>query len=435
MIGFPKFFESRLRIEGLGDVLVALDGVAPTSIRLNPYKNARLDYDMRPVAWCGDGFYLSERPKFTLDPLLHGGAYYVQEASSMIVGEIARLYKPKVVLDLCAAPGGKSTHLASVVGLDGCVVANEVIRSRATILAENVQKWGSGNVVVTSSDAKNFGSLNGMFDLVVIDAPCSGEGMFRKDVASRIEWSVDNVALCASRGRRIVSDAWNALKEDGILIYSTCTFNRDENQDNVQWICRNLGATVEHISMPSGVEEDDWGANFFPGRVDGEGFFVSVLRKTSSVEYSSTKSGKGLMRVSKGDLGELSGWIESDLDFRLGGDLIYGYNELTSGLIDQLMPLGVVYSGISMGGMIRGELKPSHSLALYCNVKRDNVSVLERDEALRFLAKQTLDVGFYADGLSLVTYGGLGLGWAKGLGRRVNNLYPQNWRILNLLQN
>lgn len=432
MSEFPKIFESRLLSDGLGDVLVALNGVSPTSIRLNPYKNARLDYDMRSVAWCGDGFYLPERPKFTLDPFLHGGAYYVQEASSMIVGEIARKYNPKVVLDLCAAPGGKSTHLASVVGLEGCVVANEVIRSRATILSENVQKWGSGNVVVTSSDAKNFGSLNGLFDIVVIDVPCSGEGMFRKDVASRSEWSVDNVALCAARGRRIVSDAWNALKEEGILIYSTCTFNRAENQDNVEWICRNLGATVEQVTMPPGVEVDEWGANFFPGRVDGEGFFVSVLRKTSSVEYDSTRSGKCLTKVSKCDLGELRRWIDSDLDFRLGGDLIYGYNEFTSGLIDQLMPLGVVYSGVAMGGMMRGELKPSHSLALFCKVRRDNVSVLESNEALMFLAKQNLSLGSYADGLSLVTFGGVGLGWAKGLGRRVNNLYPQNWRILNL---
>lgn len=436
MIDFPKEFSKRILDHGLGDLLEGLNGDVPVSIRFNRFKNSKLDFDLRPVSWCRDGFYLGERPKFTLDPLLHGGVYYVQEASSMIVGEIARKYNPKMVLDLCAAPGGKTTHLSCSVGSDGCVVANEVIRGRATVLSENVQKWGGGNVIVTSSDARNFGPLNGLFDLIVVDAPCSGEGMFRKDVNSRDQWSVENVVLCAARGRRIVSDAWNALQDGGILIYSTCTFNRAENQDNVQWICENLGATVEQIDMPSGVVVDQWGANFYPGRIEGEGFFVAVLRKNCAVEMLSCRSCKPLAKLSKIDSIAVSRWVNGPLSYRVVGDTIYGYNKSLDSVIDLILPLGVVYSGVEMGSMIRGELKPAHSLALYYDLKCDNVSDLDRDESLQFLAKQILDASMYKDSLSLVNYNGVGIGWAKsvakGSGKRINNLYPQGWRILNL---
>lgn len=432
MIGFSENFSLTMEANGLSDVLEALNGQSLTSVRVNPYKSVDLEFDLKPVPWCLQGGYLDDRPKFTLDPLFHGGAYYVQEASSMVVGQIAQRYAPQMVLDLCAAPGGKTTHLASVVGRNGCVVANEVIRNRASVLAENVQKWGSGNVIVTSSDAKNFGALNGIFDMIVADVPCSGEGMFRKDRDSRDQWSVENVALCAARGRRIVSDVWNALKEDGVFIYSTCTFNSDENQDNVRWICENLGAEVERFDVPTGVVESEWGCNFFPGRVGGEGFFVAVLRKRSSVEYVTPRLSKGLERVGKGDLAELRKWVDCDMDFRVGGDTIYGYGEGLGRVVELLLPFGLVYSGVGMGSLMRGELKPAHSLALFCGLQCDVFSDLDRDEALRFLARHNLDVNCYADGLGLVRYKGVGLGWAKGLGRRVNNLYPQNWRILNL---
>ncbi len=262
----------------------ALDESPITSVRFNPRKQSEGQWN-DAVKWCADGRYLSDRPIFTLDPLHAAGGYYVQEASSMAVGEICRQIiendglSELLAVDLCAAPGGKTTHISSVVGERGVVVANEVIRTRAGILSQNVVRWGEGNTVVCSVDSAVLGgALSGKVDILVIDAPCSGEGMFRKDMNARAEWSMAGVELCASRGRRIISDAVPMLKSGGYLIYSTCTFNRFENEGNVQWmvesgdfeLCREFTA-----QLGNGGE---WGSNFFPSEVKGEGLFVAVLR-------------------------------------------------------------------------------------------------------------------------------------------------------------
>ncbi len=283
---FPDAFVSQLR-EDLGPgraeaVLAGLSSEPEVSVRVNPFKTSlqvlREHFGAiasDPVAWAPDeGFYLSERPSFTFDPWFHAGAYYVQEASSMYVGAlfdkaVAALGRSTGlhVLDLCAAPGGKTTHLLSRLDSSSLLVANETVSSRATVLAENVARWGRSDVAVTSSDPSAFAALKGFFELAVVDAPCSGEGMFRKDLRARGEWSPDTVKLCAGRQRRIVSDMWPALRPGGFMIYSTCTFNRFENEDNVAWICGGLGA--EALEM----------RHFYPGEDRGEGFFAALLRK------------------------------------------------------------------------------------------------------------------------------------------------------------
>ena len=283
---FPSEFINGLREslgpERAGRILAALQQEPEVSVRVNPFKltlTAMREHFGAlagdPVPWAPDeAFYLRERPSFTLDPLFHAGAYYVQEASSMYAGVLFERALEGLgrrtglrVLDLCAAPGGKTTQLLSHLDETSLLVANEVVPARATVLAENVARWGCSNVAVSQSDPSAFGALRGWFDVVVTDVPCSGEGMFRKDERAVAEWSLDAVRLCAARQRRIVGDVWPALAPGGWLIYSTCTFNRQEDEDNVDWICRELGGTCLEMR------------HFYPGEDRGEGFFAALIHK------------------------------------------------------------------------------------------------------------------------------------------------------------
>lgn len=284
---FPAEFINGLR-ETLGPgradrIVAALAAEPEVSVRVNPFKLALAALREHfgplagePVPWAAEeAFYLRERPSFTLDPLFHAGAYYVQEASSMYAGVLLDRALTALgrwtglrVLDLCAAPGGKTTQLLSHLDDTSLLVANEVVPARATVLAENVARWGCSNVAVTQSDPSAFTAMRGFFDVVVTDVPCSGEGMFRKDERAVAEWSPDAVRLCAARQRRIVGDVWPALAAGGYLIYSTCTFNPFEDEDNVAWICAELGGSCLEMR------------HFYPGEDRGEGFFAALIHKS-----------------------------------------------------------------------------------------------------------------------------------------------------------
>lgn len=286
----------------------ALQHDTPVSIRLNRNKCQSVPPESTPVPWCETGYYLNIRPTFTFDPLFHAGSYYVQEASSMFVEQAVRQYvhEPVVMLDLCAAPGGKSTLVRSVLPEGSMLVANEVMRNRSQVLAENLIKWGDEGVIVTNNDPADFTPLEAMFDVILTDVPCSGEGMFRKDPVAIGEWSIDNVTVCWQRQRRILKDIWPCLKPGGILIYSTCTYNREENEDNVAWIARELGAEV----LPVAVQEA-WNITgnltgeefpvyrFLPHRTVGEGLFLAVLRKheDGTMGVSADSAGKRPKRI------------------------------------------------------------------------------------------------------------------------------------------
>lgn len=271
----------------------ALQADEPVSIRTNTGKNAPAPPQTHPVPWTDNGFYLNRRPAFTFDPLFHAGFYYVQEAASMFIAQAVRRYvnRPVVMLDLCAAPGGKSTLVRNCLPQGSLLVANEVMRARSQVLAENLIKWGNPEVIVTNNDPADFSRLEERFDVILTDVPCSGEGMFRKDDRAISEWSSEGVELCWKRQRRIVADIWPCLKQGGILIYSTCTFNREENEDNVAWIASTLGAEVLPVDT-----ETEWGITgnltgedfpvyrFLPHHTSGEGLFVAVLRKKPDSE-------------------------------------------------------------------------------------------------------------------------------------------------------
>ena len=420
------------------DALVAaLEKTPPTSIRVN----TKLDYvpSDEEVAWCHSGFYLNERPLFTADPLFHAGVYYVQEASSMFLQQAVKQHFPeaRTVLDLCAAPGGKSTLLSQALPESSLLVSNEIIRSRAHILAENLIKWGNPNIVVTNNEPKDFASLPGFFDAIVVDAPCSGEGMFRKDPGAIQEWSEYNVRLCAERQREILSSVWDTLKTDGILVYSTCTYNREENEENVQWICEELGAEVLTINLDgnTNITASDNGYRFYPHKTKGEGFFLSVLRKNSLVHgniKNKKDDKKGIKFVTNQNiktfkLQEPERWAivpENNLIKAYDKDLLTEF--LT---INKL--LKCMHSGIQLGEMKGSDFIPAISIALSKKLDKTSVEMIDVDyeTAIAFLRKDAIFLPDAGRGYLLISYKGMPLGWVKNMGNRCNNLYPQEWRI------
>ncbi len=441
----------------------ALDGEACVSIRVNPAKaeglcgeqSARVS-EVLPmltaagrVPWCADGFLLAGRPSFTFDSDFHAGAYYVQEAASQFVGCLLQGVPTSGarILDLCAAPGGKTTLYASLVGRGGLVVANEIDRRRASVLADNVRKWGTGNVVVTTCEPHAVCDCEAWFDVVAVDAPCSGEGMFRKDPAARGEWSENNVRQCAARQDDILREAWRALRPGGTLIYSTCTFNRDEDEGSLE---RMLAWAGDEVAAPYPVDVDPaWGIvegevgpfrtfRFFPHRTVGEGFFAAVARKAPDAP--------GRQRLPKGrrsmvapadraSAGELRRWVREPDRMVFGtvagtGYAWYGEQAEAVKTLSEALP--VICSGVALGQLFKGRLKPDPALAFFDGLERGAVPVagLDDEQALRYLRRQEVAAGALAEGVNLVTARGRALGFAKRIGARVNNMYPNSLRIL-----
>ncbi len=442
---FPEAFQKRMQAtlaEEWPDFEATHQQPSFTSIRLNPAKQK--PYDLAKIAWTDFGYFLPERPSFTLDPTFHAGTYYVQEASSMFLEQVLKqtvdLTKPLHVLDLCAAPGGKSTHLLSLLNRESLLVSNEVIRSRASILSENIQKWGNANVVVTNNDPKDFQRLNGFFDVMVVDAPCSGEGLFRKEPKAMEEWSEDNVALCAQRQQRILADVWPALKQDGILIYCTCTYNEKENEENMGWLIQNSMFKVESLKLKVesewGVEEivknGIFGYRFFPHKVKGEGFFISALRKKDEAEEVSLRTKTQLPLVSKKIAERVNEWLLHPHQLILLDDLIVALPEQFSTEINWLANnLNVVTKGTAVATLKHEKLIPEHAVALSLELNRNQFTEIELslDQALAYLRKETPLIGEGQKGFALVTYQNHPLGWVNLLGNRINNLYPANWRV------
>jgi len=419
---------------------------AVTSVRINPAKDAQQFSNLKQVPWCKEGYYLEERPIFTLDPLFHAGTYYVQEASSMFIAHIIHtlgLDQQEVIgLDLCAAPGGKSTLLNSSLHPDSLLVANEIIKTRVNTLANNLTKWGNHNVIVTNNDPASFKRLPGFFDLMLVDAPCSGSGMFRKDPQSVNEWSEATVDLCSQRQQRILSDSLTTLKTAGVLIYSTCSYSIEENEEIADWLIAHHGLEPIHIPF-----DPSWGIietmspqkqapcyRFYPNRVKGEGFFVSCFRKK---EAQNTFNKKKVKLTSPSlDHSLLSHWIKPDIDFTSIPFKDDVFIIPTQHLVDFQSIQNVLYlkkAGTNVGKLNKRELIPHHDFAL-SNVKNETIQQIELslDQALQYLRKADISLSTSTIGWTLATYKGFALGWMKILPNRINNYYPKDWRILNL---
>ncbi|MBR2162781.1 MAG: rRNA cytosine-C5-methyltransferase [Bacteroidales bacterium] len=446
---FGKYLEEAIGSDNALVAFSAFEEPAKVAVRVNPFKKGR-GFDGQEVPWNPHGTILPERPSFTLDPDLHGGAYYVQDSSSMFVGHVFRELvsrevcpdsRPVRVLDLCAAPGGKSTDLAAslreLFGDRFVLVSNEIMKQRAAVLSENMAVWGDPNVVVTSDDPEAFAGLPGFFDVVVADVPCSGEGMFRKDEEAQKQWSEANVALCEARQKRIIADMWPCLKKGGLLIYSTCTFNRYENDGNASWIADELGAGHMHIDVSrfKGIIETEVGYSLVPGHVEGEGQYCAALRKTSEddavVPDSSRreKSGRRPAAVIPESLKKL---FTVDVDLLQKGDMVIARpSGIASDVAVLSSALHVLSSGCAVGVFKGQTLVPDADLALSIAFRQDSYPVadVDRHTALAFLHKDAITLPDSEKGYVVVRYEGLPLGFVKNLGNRCNNLHPQGRRI------
>ncbi|HMC99053.1 MAG TPA: hypothetical protein VKH37_02840, partial [Ferruginibacter sp.] len=382
------------------------------------------------------------------------GAYYVQEASSMFLEQALKqscdLTRSLKVLDLCAAPGGKSTLIQSLITHDSLLVSNEVIKTRVNILEENIVKWGAANVVVTNNDPKDFQRLHSFFDIIVVDAPCSGSGLFRRDPDAINEWSEQNVELCSQRQQRILADSLPALKEGGVLIYSTCSYSKDEDEAISDWLIDNFGLETLSLQLESdwGIFEtrserrNAYGYRFFPDKVKGEGFFIAVFKKSVSQNSEPDQKRSGSFaktrkeeKLAKDETIIANSFIADPDKFsllKLNDEIL----AIPVNIIDELSEfqsnLYIKKAGTKIGTVIRGELIPDHELAMGTIIK-PNVKRIEVDEttAIQYLQREDIKLPETRPGWWLISFQGLALGWVKILPNRINNYYPKNWRILN----
>lgn len=419
-------------------LLDALETEPPISIRANPFKKISLAHLplAEKVNWCDSGFYLQSRPSFTYDPAFHAGAYYVQEAASMFLEQFAeKIFSDNenpIVLDLCAAPGGKSTHLLSLMKGKGFLIANEIVANRNAVLRQNIAKWGEPNVIVTQNEAADFGQLENLFDVIVVDAPCSGEGMFRKDKTAVEEWSEKNVANCVFRQREILENILPALKPNGFLIYSTCTFEQSENEQQIEFL-KQQGFTPIYIRVDAIdkniVPRGDCYA-FYPHRTKGEGFFIACLQKPNS-DFRETKKDSS-QRGEKNE--QVEQWIKKEADTD-----IVSFNDEFHLVAKSYLPylslfrkkIRIKQEGTPLGTQKGKNFIPAPEFA-FSRFVNDEIPKVELDEAtaIRFLKCENIHFPDTKKGWYLATYKNLGLGWLKIMESRSNNYFPNNWRIL-----
>lgn len=414
------------------ELLEALNKSANTSIRLNPYKK-NVEKEGWPLLWSERGRVLDNRPVFTLDPHFHGGAYYVQESSSQFIEQLCKSIQGPIgsILDACAAPGGKTTHLMSLFP-DSVIFSNEINRKRYQILKENIIKHGGGNAFLLNKSTNKIAESKNLFDLVLIDAPCSGEGMFRKDFKAREEWSLSNVDTCVARQEEIIDDLIEVVAQDGYIIYSTCTFNLQENDQMVQYIMDqgfdllSVDKVSENIVSRKIGEGEVY--SFLPGRTPGEGFFCALLKRNNP---PSKKVKVNRLKSSNNEY--VKGWLDEDLrEVKIGGlNFLWPNKQLN--LLEKLD-----FSIVSDASLIPGELKgknyiPDHSLAMSRYFKAENSVSVSKEMALEYLRKDNIKLPIDQKGMIPINFEGTVLGWLKVISpTRSNNYYPKEWRIRNL---
>jgi len=433
---FFKTLHSALPKEEVMALLDALKTPGPASIRVNTQKTDHKPVSAISVPWSENGYYLPERPLFAADPAFHAGHYYVQEAASMVVGSIIKsllstMPEQATILDLCAAPGGKSTHVASVLRYGDMLVANEVIGTRTPILAENLCKWGAANHIVTKADASRFGNCDVRFNITVADVPCSGEGMFRKDPAAISEWSENNVKLCAERQRRIVTDIWPCIALGGYLIYSTCTFNTAENEDNVNKLAADLGAKIlqpDFLGKEAFYCLQDGMYRALPHKTQGEGFFVAVMQKTGAGSKAKSHRKQRIKATSATVAG-----LPPNIQVVETPQGLWGMHTPNPDAWQQLLAElpGIYAAGTPIGQVFHGKWKPDTAVALLQHGKFGEWPelFLKDAEVMAYLRREALPNPDRKEGLHRVVWNGVSMGFVNANRHQWNNLWPMEWRL------
>ncbi len=412
-----------------------------TSIRLNPNKPAEHAFELtKPVLWNSNAFYLEERPYFTYDPLFHAGCYYVQEAGSMfieyVLNELNFDKSNVAVLDACAAPGGKSTLLSSYLNEDSLLISNEFIKNRAEVLAYNMSKWGICNNLVTNGDTNKFLNLPNFFDLVLVDAPCSGSGLFRKQPEAIEHWSTKAVKDCSIRQKEILMNLSSSVKPGGYLIYSTCSYSVEENENISQWLIEEQNFTLKKININKewGIIESEYGYRFYPHLTESEGFYISILKKDESAYVFSSKSKKtNLNAPTTAEKKEISNFLKnSDYLFKINQFVYKGNEKMLDFLSNHGSGFYIKKAGTCIGEMKGKDLVPNHELAL-SNYLSENVKSIELnlEESLKYLKKESFNKTNIENGLTLIRYKKYGIGWCKFLPNRINNYLPNEYKIMH----
>lgn len=419
-----------------GDFFAAHQTTPPVSVRFNPEKPGNSLHCSEDVPWASGACYLDARPSFTRDPLFHAGSYYVQEASSMMIEHVIRScgldeLHDKRVLDLCAAPGGKSTHLLSMMNGGGLLVSNELIGSRNSALRHNITKWGFSNVIITQNDAGTISSVSDYFDLIIVDAPCSGEGLFRKDPAAVQHWTERNLINCESRQKDLLRSAIRSLAPGGTLIYSTCTYNSGENDQVIAALLENSLMSPVKIEPAFGFVATEFGLQAYPHLVKGEGFYVACVKKSEKGERNNEKE-----RLIKASVPKGISVLLKDPDYftyHENNGTLFGFPEMLAVNFGYLKKhLNIRQAGLKIGEFKGRDFVPSPQIALSNHIHPDT-PFMDVDEflAMSFLRLEPFKAEL-PPGWHLIRHEGLGLGWVKSIGHRVNNYYPKNWRILNV---
>ena len=449
----PELITSLQNVPGFDETAfknVHESGEQITSIRINPAKAFDPEShftSVEKIPWSSSGYYLKNRPSFTSDPLFHAGTYYVQEASSMFLEEVIRqtcdLTQSLKVLDLCASPGGKSTLVQSIISSDSLLVSNEVIKTRVNALVNNITKWGGANVIVTNNDAKDFQRLPAFFDVIIVDAPCSGSGLFRKNNEAISEWSINNVELCSQRQQRILADVLPALKEGGTLIYSTCSYSEKEDENIADILSGEFDVSSIRVSVKndSGITETKsplqncFGYRFYPDKLKGEGFFIAVFRKNGILSSPlSTKKIKDI-KIKSSEAEIIFPWLKNGEKYsfiKQNENILAIPEPLLRDLYEIQRTLYIKKAGVELGTLIRDELIPSHDVAV-SNLLSDKIQALHvtMQTALDYLRKKDIAIAVAQKGWATINYAGHALGLIKILPGRANNYYPKELRILN----
>lgn len=474
----PQFLDMLAACPAMDGLADALRDEPEVSVRVNRRKGIAVPHGVDCVPWCRDGFYLGSRPRFTFDPALHQGLYYVQDASSMILSEVVRRLSQGMTapryLDACAAPGGKTTAAIDALPDDAIIVANEYVRQRAMALRENIIKWGAPNVIVTTGDTARLSRLRGQFDIIAADVPCSGEGMMRKDAEAVAQWTPALVDECAARQRGIVANLWPALRPGGYLVYSTCTFNRRENEEMVAHMADTLGAEpvdlglcAEFDGIAPGIGTPHPCCRFMPHRLRGEGLFLAVLRKPMDADSrpfhdihpqrTSRPPRKGKNRPDTATIKIPAGLTRLltpalDWTYTATPSAITAFPAHGADLLTECRGhLDIIHAGVEVATLKGRDYLPSHSLAISTafailttlNPLKDLKDItpplsnvyptveVDYPTAIAYLRREAINLPDAPRGLILLSYGRHPLGFAKNLGNRANNLYPPDWRILS----